>query len=149
MIGLAILSGSAVILPSITIVLAFARPHPAPILPITKLAAATPSQTPSQKIRKLHGRGSVADSSMQMQEISRIHANGYVRETSAYPLTSGSTGNGSGEFAGFQRPWQEIDSSVTRPNVSDVVRQAVTILRPGTDHDHDRVRNPILIKRSR
>lgn len=143
MIGVAILSACAVVLPSITIVLAYARPVPPSVSPSMKSAGGTPAQKP-RRVRP----GSAADGSTQMQEISRIHANGYVRETSAYPLTSGNAGNGSGEFTASQHPWGEIDSTVTRPNVADVVRDAVTILRPGADHDRDRDRNPILIKRS-
>ena len=137
-IGLALMGALAVALPAITVILAFAKPAPASAVP---LAAAGTISHPAK--RKVHGSNAVANSA-PVQEISRIGAAGYIRETSAYALLPGSEGAGSREPGTLQRPWGEIDSSQNHRTVSDVVRDTVTILRPSSDHDHDRDRNPRL-----
>jgi beta-lactamase regulating signal transducer with metallopeptidase domain len=137
--SVAVMGALAVTLPAITVVLAFARPvEPGSVFPATKSVALT-----QPNLRKPHVRSVVAEPAAG-QTFSRIQARGFVPETSAYSLTAGSSGSESSGFGAFQRPWREMDSSVNRPNVSDVVRSAITIIRPGSDHDRDRVRNPRL-----
>jgi beta-lactamase regulating signal transducer with metallopeptidase domain len=132
-IGLAVMSALAVAAPALTVFLAFTRPLSAAVAPQTQAATARPG------LRKLHPS---AAGTIPLQEISRIQARDSVGETPAYSLTGSRERGGSQDRGVLNRPWRELDTSVTPPSVSDVVRDAVTILRaPASDHDRDRDRN--------
>jgi beta-lactamase regulating signal transducer with metallopeptidase domain len=129
--GLAVMGAFAVVLPAITVFLAFARP----------VAAAIPSQpstTPRRPAARKLRPNPVADSS-PVQEISRIQARSAIPKPQAYTPTNGDDVLGSG--GPLDHPWRERSSSLNHPSVSDVVRDTVTILRPGPDRDHEHERN--------
>jgi beta-lactamase regulating signal transducer with metallopeptidase domain len=132
-IGLAVMTALAVLAPALTVFLAFARPLSAAVAPQTQAATVRPV---------LHKLRPSPTGTIPVQEISRIQARGSVSETPAYLLAAGREPGGSQDRGGLNRPWRELDPSLNRPSVSDVVRDAVTILRaPASDHDHDRDRN--------
>jgi beta-lactamase regulating signal transducer with metallopeptidase domain len=132
-LGLAVMTALAVVAPALTVFLAFARPLPPAASPQTELATGRPVH------RSLR---SSAAGATPVQEISRIHAQVSVGETPAYSLTGSRERGGSQDRGALNRPWRELDTSVTPPSVSDVVRDAVTIIRaPASDHDRDRDRN--------
>lgn len=137
-VGMAVMGGLAFLLPMITVILAFARPVPASALPVATLDGVS---YPAK--RTLHG-ANARPHAAPVQEISRLDASGYIRETPAYSLTSSDPNSGSRESGALSRPWGEIDSSPNRRTVSDVVRDAVTIFRPGPDRDDHHDRTPRL-----
>ncbi|HEY6274499.1 MAG TPA: M56 family metallopeptidase [Terriglobales bacterium] len=130
--GLAVMSAFAVVAPAITVLFAFAHPTPAALLSPVETAEA------SHADRKLHSIP--ARNTIPVQQISRIQAGSSVRGVSTYSLASGRV-NGS-LSSERDRPWRALDPSLNRPSFSDVLRDAVTILRPPLgDHDRDRDRN--------
>jgi beta-lactamase regulating signal transducer with metallopeptidase domain len=129
--GLAVMGVFAVVLPATTVFLAFAKP----------VSAAIPSQphTPVKHLAVRKLRPNPAPDSTPVQKISRIQALDAVSEPQTYRLNEAGGVAGSDDRGALDR-WSEQNPSVSHPSVSDVVRDAVTIMRPGPDRDHDQER---------
>jgi beta-lactamase regulating signal transducer with metallopeptidase domain len=131
--ALAVMGVFAVVLPAITVFLAFAKP----------LSAAIPSQPQAvakrPAVRKL--RHDPVTGTAPVQKISRIQALDAVSQSESSTFANGDAPAGSDDRGDLDRPWRERNSSLNHPSVSDVVRDTVTIMRPGPDRDHDHERN--------
>ena len=130
--GLVVMGAFAIVLPLLTVLLAFARPLP----------LSAPASPQTAKVTRVRHRVSAQPEAgaAPVQQISRIQALSPVREISEHSSIAGRSGGS--ELGTSDRPWREFDPAQRRSTVSDVVLDAVTILRgPIADHDHDHERN--------
>lgn len=131
--GLALSAGFAVVVPALTVLLAFARPIP----------AAAPAYAQSSAVHPDRG---LRKATLHRREISgtpyasRINAQSPVRETRVYSLTANHSNTGSEPVGNLDGGWRE-PTSVPKPSVIGAVRSAIIGIAIGRGHDRDRDRD--------